>query len=298
MKLRMMERLQAEANRSVLDSVPLALSPYKNRSMSRRVWLAVLRLLFGVVEPAAVESARVARRFYDEERARVFPGAPRHDIFLQVPTFERFVEDMEEVYPRFRRQGSTDNDVRVAAMRAARTVENAGRWTIMKAVEEPDPFFDDDGIEFVDSDEEFTVGNADPKDRPKKRSSSSPGRVRGWARVATGRETCGWCLMLVSRGPVYATPKTAGSNLDTREALQTTGSQTFDTKEHMHAWHTGCDCKIVPVFKLNDWEGRSRHKAAEMMWRDVTEGYFGKDAINAFRRAAEAGVYTEYLSKF
>ena len=281
----------------------MVMEPYKRRRVSRSLWLALLRLLFGLVEPSARQSAIVARRFYDEERERALPGAPRHDIFLQVPTFDRFVEDMEEVYPRLEREETTDQDVRIASLRAVRTVENAGRWTIMKAVEEPDPFFDDDeseGVEFVDSEDEFTVSSLTEEERIKAlpRKKVPPGTVRGWARVATGRETCGWCLMLVSRGPVYASPATAGSKLDTRDALQTTGSNTFDTKEHMHAWHTGCDCKIVPVFKLDDWEGRERHKAAEMMWRDVTDGYSGRDAVNAFRRAAEKGKYTEYLARF
>lgn len=280
-----METLQSGINREVMAGATTLFTPYRDRAITDSLWISLLRLLFGLVEPSSVKAAELARQFYDEERARHFPNAPRHDIYLQTPTFERFVDDMEVVRLRMSRGSSTDQDVRIAAMRAVRTVENSGRWTLMKAVEEEDPY--------LDSKEGFTSEFSDPRPREK-----GTGYVRGWARVATGRETCGWCLMLVSRGPVYASPKSAGSRLDTRDALQTTGSNTFDTKEHMHAWHTGCDCKIVPVFKLNDWEGRERHKAAERMWRDVTKGYSGKDAVNAFRRAAEKGEYTEYLSKF
>lgn len=46
-----------------------------------------------------------------------------------------------------------------------------------------------------------------------------------YARVPSGRETCGFCLMLASRGWVYKTEKTA---------------------EGTNTMHRGCDCIIVP----------------------------------------------------
>ncbi len=49
-----------------------------------------------------------------------------------------------------------------------------------------------------------------------------------YARVPSGRETCGFCFMLSSRGFVYRSEETAGST---------------------HAYHRGCDCVIVPGFK-------------------------------------------------
>ena len=48
-----------------------------------------------------------------------------------------------------------------------------------------------------------------------------------YARVPTGTETCAFCLMLASRGPVYHTPETAGMY------------------DHYHAH---CDCRIVPFW--------------------------------------------------
>nr|WP_058270254.1 hypothetical protein [Olsenella massiliensis] len=55
-------------------------------------------------------------------------------------------------------------------------------------------------------------------------------RKRGarFARVPTGAETCTFCLMLVGRGAVYHTRKTAG--------------------EFRH-FHRRCDCKVVPGFE-------------------------------------------------
>lgn len=62
-----------------------------------------------------------------------------------------------------------------------------------------------------------------------------------FARVPAGAETCGFCLMLASRGAVYANELTAGA------------------ARHYHA---NCDCKIVPDFGEGiegyDQEGMSR----------------------------------------
>lgn len=49
-----------------------------------------------------------------------------------------------------------------------------------------------------------------------------------YARVPSGRETCGFCFMLSSRGFVYRSEQTAGG---------------------AHAYHEHCDCVIVPGFK-------------------------------------------------
>lgn len=49
-----------------------------------------------------------------------------------------------------------------------------------------------------------------------------------YARVPSGRETCGFCFMLSSRGFDYRSEETAGST---------------------HAYHEHCDCVIVPGFK-------------------------------------------------
>lgn len=55
-----------------------------------------------------------------------------------------------------------------------------------------------------------------------------------YARVPQGRETCGFCYMLASRGFVYHTAKTAGG------------------VEH---YHLSCDCKIVPGFADTEVDG-------------------------------------------
>lgn len=51
-----------------------------------------------------------------------------------------------------------------------------------------------------------------------------------WARVPTGRETCGFCLMLASRGFSYKTRESAGGIY---------GSS-------INTFHSHCDCRVVP----------------------------------------------------
>lgn len=56
-----------------------------------------------------------------------------------------------------------------------------------------------------------------------------PARPR-FARMPIGK-TCQWCLMLASRGAVYATSESAGE---------------------LNSWHDECDCQIIPSFTPDD----------------------------------------------
>lgn len=120
-----------------------------------------------------------------------------------------------------RRTLAGPNPAADAAASVVRHVEQAGRETIT------------------------TQAKADPK-------------AKAWARRATGRETCSFCLVLVSRGPVY-------QNADFRA-------------------HNNCDCVAVPVFDVDNWPGRDEYLAALKSWDDATKGKSGDDALNAFRR--------------
>lgn len=53
-----------------------------------------------------------------------------------------------------------------------------------------------------------------------------------WARVPMGRETCAFCIMAASRGAVYRTDKTAGSD---------------------RKFHGDCDCQVVLVRGPEDY---------------------------------------------
>lgn len=89
-------------------------------------------------------------------------------------------------------------------------------------------------------------------------------KAEGWARVARGGRTCAFCLLLVSRGPVYREMRTA----------------VFQS-------HPKCDCIAVPVYDRDNWHGREQWLAAEKLYSESTRGE--RDKLNAFRRAATAG---------
>lgn len=92
----------------------------------------------------------------------------------------------------------------------------------------------------------------------------------GWARVARGGHTCAFCLLLVSRGPVYKSEATGA----------------FES-------HPACDCIAVPVYDKGNWPGRQQWLAAERLYKQATAGEV--DKLNAFRRAVTAGDVSSVL---
>ncbi|OBJ41331.1 hypothetical protein A5630_23105 [Mycolicibacterium mucogenicum] len=203
--------------------------------LSHRDWSSLLSLLYPEVERRRAEAASLARDFYDAQREEAHPELPRFDQFLESYEYEWFAENMEPVRPRMSLMDSPEDALTNLALRVVREVENAGRRQLIHAVQ------DDSGL------------------------------VRGWARVATGRETCGWCLMLVSRGPVYYSASSSGLDLDDETAAQMIANGE-DISEYMNEWHTGCDCKVVPVFKRQaNWVGKAAMERARDLWGEATK---------------------------
>ncbi|AVJ49480.1 capsid maturation protease [Mycobacterium phage Corvo] len=244
-------------------------------------WLRLLDLLFPEIQRRRTEASVLARRFYDSQRAQHHPDLPRNDRPLEGTTFEKFVENMDPARERMQQADTRGDALTHLTLRAVREVENAGRQQIIHAVEN------------------------DPEPRV----------LRGWARVATGRETCAWCLMLISRGPTYVRAETAGLDLDTEHALELFESKDLETyfadiSGEIKQWHPGCDCKVIPVFRNEDWFGKEAADRALDLWGEATkeaialedEGLVHKSgknkgqpftrnelAINALRRRLERG---------
>lgn len=288
MNLEQMEKEQRDNVRITVSQSLTLLRAYQDRQVSPSLWLAILTLLWSVVEPASRRSGDIAREFYDSERSRVFPTAPRHNFFRAKLRFDQFVDHMSDLYPSFRRKNTLDHEINRAGLRVAKEVESTARFTMRNALETPDPWFedlddfeeDDDepderpSVVFEDADD-FEITQSSQEEIDRRRAAYFKKNVGvAWARVATGLETCGWCLTLVSRGPVYHSKETAGGNWE---------------------FHDGCDCKVVPVFDLENWDGRERYLAAQEMWRMVP-GH-GKDAINEMRKLAADGEFARQLAK-
>ncbi|QHB38044.1 head maturation protease [Mycobacterium phage Noelle] len=243
--------------------------------LSLQDWLSFLEALYPEVYQKRLEAAELARQFHDSERRR--HGRAFQPRFLVEYDFREFVLDMEPARELMQREMAPPSALGDVALRAVRSVENAGRKQIIRAVED----------------------------------DQETGTVKGWARVATGRETCAWCLMLISRGPVYSSAENAGLDLDDESAAQLFRDSGGDLKklaayvdenELMKEWHTGCDCKVVPVYDRASWPGRDAQKRAEKWWIEATKearrlidsgearsDNLNKEAQNALRRRLERG---------
>lgn len=93
------------------------------------------------------------------------------------------------------------------------------------------------------------------------------GQPIGWARVLTGAESCPFCVMLASRGAVYQSKETAAA-----------------FKHETKQGHNACDCRIVPVWDKNHWEGKEQADALYEKWLEVANREEHPDQWGAWRR--------------
>lgn len=241
--------------------------------VSEPQWRLLMDLIYPEVEKARKESAELAREFYDSEREA--HGLDPHPVYLAGTNRDVFHSEMEPYRKDLSRKGADGKDVSRATLGVARSVENAGRKTIIEAVESDDVSFEQD------EGDEVTFEGGGPSSKAK-----TDQKVRGWARVPTGDETCAWCLMLCSRGPVYRDAQKAGAATGHYASLDAYES---GVGVEMNEWHPGCDCKVVPVFDDKNWEGRDAYTSMYAEWLYFTQDYDGKDKLRAFRRALERG---------
>ena len=241
-------------------------------ALSVRDWLSFLEFLFPEVQKRYEQSARLGRFFYDSQRKRFHPELVRHEMLLTDLKWEWFVKNMEPARKGLSQADSPPQAPAKAAFTAVREVEMAARRQIIGAVK---------------NDDELKLKIDEQEDLP-----ASTKQVIGWARVATGRETCAWCLMLISRGAKlnhkknfgYAEAATAGIDLDDQTALDLYNEAGGDLElfrdllyddqaeeSLMEEWHTGCDCLAVPVFDVADWPGLDQAKQALQLWIDASK---------------------------
>lgn len=96
-------------------------------------------------------------------------------------------------------------------------------------------------------------------------------RAIGYVRLSRTGTPCGFCAMLISRGPVYKSERSA------TESIYGDGD----------LYHDNCHCYAVPVwsreqFQTSDLYALNREYGE--LWPKVTEGLGGKAALNAWRR--------------
>ncbi|AXQ62333.1 hypothetical protein SEA_TRVXSCOTT_7 [Streptomyces phage TrvxScott] len=93
-------------------------------------------------------------------------------------------------------------------------------------------------------------------------------RAIGYIRLSRTGTPCGWCAMLISRGPVYRSEASA-------------------TYADGDKFHDNCHCYAEPVFSREQYSSSSAYelnRRYEELWPKVTRGLSGKAAVAAWRR--------------
>lgn len=107
-------------------------------------------------------------------------------------------------------------------------------------------------------------------------------RLIGYIRVTDG-DPCYFCAMLASRGPVYRTPKRAGSNV---RGTRNPSGRAGEAFTGAGAWkvHDNCACTVEPVYTTDTgWPGRGRE--FQQLWNDhIRNRYSGEEAVRQWRR--------------
>lgn len=238
---------------AALALIRLILAPYRIFALPLEAWLGVLSLLFPIIDDYRRQSAELAREFYDSERRDKTQAENPHPIYLAEYEPDWFQEAMEPVRKEFSIPDATEGAEAKVLSRVAKEIENGGRRTTLRAVE------------------------GDPE-------------VVGWARVQGGEDSCAFCAMLISRGPVYQFADTAGLDMDDTTAVELfrqslNGNNDGQMDELMTRWHPNCDCKVVPVFDRGNWPGRDEYLNALELWKEATkDGSKGQAALNNLRR--------------
>lgn len=248
--------------------------------LSAKDWVELLALLWPAVKQYRDESADLARTFYDQQRDLWHPNVPNIARELDRYEFEWFVQDMEPVRKVMSVENANPAAVEALQLQVQRTVETGGRRQIINTVK-ADVQLDDvpqpdapsrtiaDDIAYLEEQlaNPRKIVSIEDQFKNNLRGLSA---IRGWARVATGDETCSWCLMLVSRGPVYESARTAGLNMDSATA-EFAIAEDKDISSAMNEWHPGCDCKVVPVFHETKWVGEEAQKRALDFWIEASK---------------------------
>lgn len=289
-------------------------------TLALRDWAGFLKVLFPEVQRLYSQSAALGRDFYDHQRTLHHPELTRNERLLSELEWPWFVQNMAPARKEMSQADSPRSAVTRTVLTAQREVAMGGRRQIIGAVKN-DPASEEPEVE--NEPEERIETNDDspaPIERVEYREPTQAPIVQGWARVATGRETCAWCLMLIARGAelnhkgnfAYAEAATAGLDLDDVTALDLWEEAGGDLKqfreltgEHIDEWHAGCDCIAVPVFDVQNWPGRPAAIRAQELWIDadkearrlISSGEArsknkNREAQNALRRRLAAGEIT------
>ena len=254
--------------------------------------------LIDQLTPQLTEVVRQHRaRVYEESKIMLRASAKRQGVDDPYePSMSGYSEDSVRTVLRKHLRGTPQESAQAITNALAQHIEAAGRQTIIRSVE--------DGVVAVDPEdeahlehtrltpEEFEqqsglslVYDADGEERP----TSQGQQPKSWARVLTGAENCGFCVMLASRGPVYSSAAEAGRGQ----------ASDRDYAAGINTYHTNCDCLVVPIYDYANWPGRDQWRAAERVYKKVTnlnwsESYNAKHLREKWKGKGKRGISASY----
>lgn len=106
----------------------------------------------------------------------------------------------------------------------------------------------------------------------------------GYVRLSRTGTPCGWCAMLISRGPVYRSEKSA---------TYKGGAAEYEDGDK---YHDNCNCYAMPIFSREQYNDSSLfdlNREYQEAWPRVTRGLSGKAAVSAWRRYIKSTRNTE-----
>lgn len=102
--------------------------------------------------------------------------------------------------------------------------------------------------------------------------------IVGWRRISDG-DPCSWCAMLISRGAVYKSRRSATSVVGRRGSPRGQGPEARALGQSYHD-HDGCTA--VPLYAHEEEPEEVDQMYDE--WNRATAGLSGREALNAWRR--------------
>lgn len=209
MDLQAAHRKRNKLAKGLVAQVLRAVLPLVGHVLTAEVFAALVRTVFPFLASTRQEFRNLAREVYEAERGAALPGAdPIPMPALREFTRERLEQALQKNLPEI-----------------GEYVTEHHATTLSHALEQQARDGDRDQlVAYVHADHEAV----------------------GWARIDPQPPTCSFCTMLISRGPVYKTAKTAGKR---------------------NAYHRGCTCVAVPIWDAEaEWAGKDTYREANELY--------------------------------
>lgn len=117
-------------------------------------------------------------------------------------------------------------------------------------------------------------------------TSARDNAVIGWVRLSRTGTPCGWCAMLISRGPILKGSKRRASIYQSsRMAGGTRAEQDAGTVE-ADMYHDRCKCYAEPIYSVSQYGNQPLYELNRLYakwWPIVTDGLSGDAALTAWR---------------